>query len=234
MEILQFSDVAELAEKGAKLCGDLFMSSPSVNEAIVLTGGNTPISMYDSIVRMNPTVTDNIHIFFSDERMVPVYSGDSNFRAAGSMLRAIKFPEDRIYRVPTELGLMESAEAYNRKIQNFLDNGGIIRLAFMGLSEQGVTASILDRSVLSENNRFMIPLRVDDISREITVSPSVDRVTATPLFLNTVERLIFLVTGHSKKKILDRFLNNPESTLAGLAVSSCSTVEVWADSEVLG
>ncbi len=234
MEILQFSDGFELAEKGAKLCGDLFISSPSVNEGIVLTGGNTPISMYDSIVRMNPTVRDNVHIFFSDERVVPVYSGDSNYRAAGSMLRAINFPEDRIYRIPTELGLIESAEAYNRKIQNFLDNGGVIRLAFMGLSEQGITASILDRNILSVNDRFMMPLRVEDMSRDITVSPAVDRVTATPLFLKTVERIIFLVTGHSKKRILDRFINNPESTIAGMAVSSCSSVEVWADSEVLG
>lgn len=233
MELLQFRNVHELALKGAKLCETIFMSSPVVQEGIILSGGNTPISMYDSLVRLNPEVRDNISIFFGDERVVPPDSGDSNYRAAGSMLRAIGFPEPRIYRIRTELGPEEAAEKYEADIRKFTESGGIFKIAFLGLSAQGVTASLLDRRLLSAE-RIAVPVKANDVNSGIRVSPMVDRVTLTPAFFEKVERIIFLVTGYAKRRILEKLLSAPRETIAGEATAKHNAVEIWADSDALG
>ncbi|MEN8254678.1 MAG: 6-phosphogluconolactonase, partial [Verrucomicrobiota bacterium] len=54
-------------------------------------------------------------------------------------------------------------------------------------------------------------------------------ISVTPALFQRVERIILLVTGASKREIIDTLLNDPETIPAGMALSDHPNVELWTD-----
>ena len=54
-------------------------------------------------------------------------------------------------------------------------------------------------------------------------------ISVTPAVFRRVEKIILLVTGESKRGIINTLLNDPESIPAGIALSSHPNVELWTD-----
>lgn len=187
--------------------------------AVMLSGGTTPLPVYNYFEDNPPPVSDTLHIVFSDERMVPVDSENNNYANARGMIDALGIPEKRILRVDTSLKLEEAAEEYNNKLNVFLDTGGRITLGLLGLGTEGHTASLFS---------------FDDINREkkrlavaVTRNEEFDRVSVTPELLQKVDMIVFLVSGSRKSHIVKTFLTNPQEIPAGRAVQNVKHVEIW-------
>jgi len=165
------------------LLADALTAPGESPQAVVIPGGSTP-NRCSTRRRPRVIVSPRVHIFYSDERMVPPDSPQSNYRLSRPLLDAIGVPPGRVHRVQTHLGLAEAAEALGAEIEAFFRAGGVITLALLGLGADGHTASLFTESDLQRaEGRWASP----------TPRPEPpDRVTLTPQTFSRTQRIVFL------------------------------------------
>ncbi len=185
----------------------------------MLPGGNTPFTIY-RLIRDNPPKIDNrLHIMLSDERYVPPFSADSNFGRMGSMFSALKISATRVFHPDCELPLKECAEKYNLNLSNYLENGGIITLALLGVGIDGHTASLFDHNSLTRGKQACaIAVKRDD---------GPDRISVTKNLISRIKRIVFLCAGVEKAGIVEKMEQNPNGVIAARAVENVENVELW-------
>src|SRR5690606_4295365 len=134
------------------------------------------------------------------------------------MLTALGVPADRILRVKTELGHVESSKRFNKELESFFTKG-TFPLGFLGMGEDGHTASLFSlEDVRRGHGNWSIP---------ITKETPPHRISVTRELLHRVERIIILLTGKAKLEMLDRLQKKPETIPAGLALLNHPDVSVW-------
>ncbi len=217
----KFNSENSMMQSALELFADYLAEKKERPKLFLLSGGKTPIPLYELIVNNKSKIQINNNCFFglTDERMVPYDSPESNFKLISKMLNALNVKNDHIFSVNTSLPLMQAAEDYNSKLASFIDNKGIVQLAFLGLGTDGHTASLFSFEDLNKTKpEFAIPVKR-------SIPP--DRVSITPLLLSLTKLIIFLVTGRAKKNIVDTFLRAPDKVIAGRAVFDCEKVFLW-------
>lgn len=187
--------------------------------AVMLSGGNTPLAAYDVLAQSGVVASPMAGVLFSDERMVPPDSPDSNYGNAAAMIAALTIQDQRLLRVNTQPSVEAAANAYNEDIAAFWGRGGHITLGLLGIGVDGHTASLFTLADVDRGeDRWAIP-----VIRES--GPS--RVSVTAALIRRVERLVFLVAGAEKQDIVEIFLRNPERIPAGRIAQALPRVEVW-------
>lgn len=188
--------------------------------AVMLSGGATPKLLFQWLASHPRNSPHGVRVLYTDDRLVPVTSLDSNHGNAMAMLRALHIAERQVMRIHAELGPEGAAARYQQELQEFLASGGHIPLGFLGLGSDGHTCSLFDAAAARRDDclAFAVPLH-----------QGFPRVTVTRALLARVERLVFLVTGKAKADILQRLQQQPESLPAGIAVAGHPRVEVWTD-----
>ncbi|HUT26084.1 MAG TPA: 6-phosphogluconolactonase [Sumerlaeia bacterium] len=220
VELRQFDNVENMTRATVGLLAEAFRREGHAPYGVMLSGGRTPLNAYGTLTR-NPVVpSTSLHILFSDERVAPPDSPQSNYGNARAMIRALGVPEDRVLRVRGEIPVDEAAERYDRDLAGFIDKGGSLPLGLLGLGADGHTASLFSLDdVERARRRFAVP-----VSRE----PKPDRVSVTPDLLARFERIVFLVSGPEKAGVIETLLREPAALPAGRAVARASRVEIWA------
>lgn len=219
MNARRFKHAEEMTAEAARVLGAELAVADARPRAVMLSGGKTPLPVYDILTR-NPVRTGPaVHVLFSDERMVRFDSLESNYAAATPMITALGLPRERVLYVHTGLPLQEAADRYDRDLAAFFEGGGTIPLGLLGLGADGHTASLFSAQD-AERGRGRLAVAVD---RE----KGADRVSVTPDLLARVERCVFLVAGPDKTEAVEALLNAPGSTVAGVAVTRARSVEVW-------
>ena len=190
--------------------------------AVMLSGGSTPLAVFQKLVDNPVAAANNLWLFMSDERYVPGDAPDNNFFQASAMMKAIGLPSNQGLRVRTELpSAEEAADDFEDQLQQFLDRGGRIPLGLLGLGSDGHTASLFNETQLSQTRgRLAMALDRPDGRQGISATPE--------LFLH-IDIIIFLVAGSSKRDRVKALLSDPGSTIAGQAVRGCGRVELWTD-----
>ena len=87
---------------------------------LVLSGGSSPRGLFELLAR-EPDRLDwqNTSVFFADERCVPPDDKASNYRMAKDLLLSrVPISDDRIHRMPAELGPEEGARRYSGDLAN--------------------------------------------------------------------------------------------------------------------
>ena len=204
------------AQAAASLLATLVADAQAarVRAHVSLAGGNTPRRAYELLGLMirDP---ENVDWWFGDERCVPADDPDSNFRlVAESLLRAAPIPAERVHRVDGELPPQAGADAYaadlRRDVPAGADGAPVLDVAFLGLGEDGHTASLFpgDRA-LDVRDSLAVPV--------VAVKPPPNRITLTlPVFL-AARAVVILATGAGKKDAVARVLAGPDpSTPASL------------------
>jgi len=78
-----------------------------------LSGGNTPKHFFELLgtqPQSHNLPWDKIHLFWVDERYVPVTSPQSNYKlAADTFLNKVSIPQQNIHRIPTEMADVHAA-----------------------------------------------------------------------------------------------------------------------------
>lgn len=187
--------------------------------AIMIPGGRTPVPVFNAIVRKPFAIAPRAYIMYTDDRHVPEDSPESNYGASKPMLQALKCPPERVIRVHTDLPLEAAAERYHAELESFLDTGGRLVTAFLGLGPDGHTCSLFTQDDLDKSaGRYAAAI-------ERPLVPH--RVSVTPELLEKAERIILLAAGAEKKDAVEQLLRNQVSITAGKAVMACANVELW-------
>jgi len=224
-------DPAALAEAAAQLVVDA--AGEAVRERgrfmLCLAGGETPRATYARLAQ--PELSgrvrwDRTWIFFGDERAVPPDHAESNYRMAHeSLLSCVPIPPGQVLRMRAEQPDAEgAAAAYAAQIAGAFGTrrGELPRfdVVLLGLGVDGHTASLFPGSpVLREVFRTVAAVHV-------AAARIPQRVTLTFPVLNAAARVVFLVAGPEKAKIVKTVLVE-QSTLPAAMVRPTDGELVW-------
>lgn len=218
-KLTSFPDVVTLQRKMAG-CLEQELTRPGSDPfAVMLSGGKTPLAIYSMLAEKGLKASPAAHVFFSDERDVPVLSDENNYHHTVALLKALAIPDSRVMRVRTGQPPAEAAVQYHHELRRFLGAGGRMTLGILGIGQDGHTASLFSTSdVECGHGRYAVAISHD---------PKPDRISVTPGLLARVEKLVILATGPEKRDIVTKLLNQPDDVVAGLALRNIALVEVW-------
>jgi 6-phosphogluconolactonase len=175
---------------------------------IALAGGTTPKRAYEMLASMR-TDWSGVHLWFGDERLVPLASDDANARmVAAAFAGPAGVGPERIHGVPTNLGGPGACHAYAAALRAELPEGPgglpVLDLALLGLGEDGHTASLFPNSDLLHVTGKPCGL-VDDAPK-----PPPNRLTLTMAMLNAAHARIVLATGTGKAEAVSAAFAQPD------------------------
>jgi 6-phosphogluconolactonase len=160
------------------------------------------------------------HVFYVDERVVPLDHVDSNHKLAQDALYSkVPIPRENIHTIDESLldDLEELSDAYEKElIREFAQKDSarfpVFDLILLGIGPDGHTASLFpDHELLLEHDRWVAPI-------EDSPKPPPRRVTFTYPVINHATRVAFVATGEGKVKILPKILDAPELGLPAARV----------------
>jgi len=147
------------------------------------------------------------HVFWADERYVPLSSPESNYGVADRLLfRYTSIPRDQIHALNHTLGASEAAEAYDsilRKVfRPAVSQLPRLDLILLGIGEDGHIASLFPHHpLLKETQRWVAP--IFDAPK-----PPPVRVTLTLPVINNARHVVFVAAGARKSSILSEVLGS--------------------------
>ncbi|AKJ64353.1 6-phosphogluconolactonase [Kiritimatiella glycovorans] len=188
---------------------------------IMLSGGRTPQKVFSRLAGTSSTLHPKVMLFLSDERMVPFSSDQSNFGHVRPMLKAWAAGGEQLLPVHTELPLEDAAERFDRDLGQALLRGLRIGFGLLGLGTDGHTASLFTREDAARGG--------DELACAVRREDEPDRVSVTPALLRCVQRIRILAGGESKRSMIGRLMEDPDSIPAGRALHDHPDVEIWTE-----
>jgi len=171
---------------------------------IALSGGETPRKAYQTLAAepyRGRFPWGSVHFWQTDERFVPASDPRSNRRMIGeALLSRAPVPRGNFHGIDTSLpGPGEAARAYASELRGAFPGapGGVPRfdVAVLGIGADGHTASLFPGSpALAEELALALPVEGGD--------PPLPRVTVTLPVLNAVLRVVFVLQGEGKAKVM--------------------------------
>lgn len=205
-ELKIFPDKDALARGAADFVETCVAANPG-RVALCLTGGSTPECMY-KILATRALPWERIHIFWSDERFVPIGDPLSNARMTQrALIDQVPIPAAHVHPIPTGTsGPEESAALYEAALKRFYGSDTLdparplFDLVLNGMGDDGHTASLFPGApTLNERSKWAL-------AAEPGMEPRVPRVTLTFPVLESCRESVFLVAGSGKKDMLQRVL----------------------------
>ena len=161
--------------------------------AICLSGGSTPKATFELLAG---EYSDRVgwsrwHVFFGDERRVPLDDERSNYHNARvALLDRVPIPAGQIHP-------LTDADQYEGLLRAFFGEAPRFDVQLLGMGEDGHTASLFPGSIsLREQERWVIA--------PPDVVAGMARLTLTLPALNAARRTMFLVAGPAKADALSR------------------------------
>ncbi len=233
-DIQIFKDLSALSQAAAQI----FIESAAQAIAershflAALSGGSTPTPLYRLLVDA-PIDWPRVHIFWGDERCVPVDDPGNNYAQAREVLLAhVPIPADNVHRVQSELEPASAARAYAATLSGFCEpprEWPRFDLVLLGMGDDGHTASLFPGSPVDEAEPVIA------VTAHYQDRPA-NRVSLTPRVINDARRIVFLVSGQSKSETLANVLMadyHPE-TLPAQRIRPIDGKLIWLVDEAAG
>ena len=172
---------------------------------VVFTGGGAGIKLLSRLVRAKNLDWTRIHVFFGDERNVPVYDPDSNEgQARYALLNHVSIPESNIhgYR-PGNLSLDDAAANYSNAILQHAPRGFDLHL--LGMGPDGHINSLFPSSAQLEESEKLV-VGVSDSPK-----PPAERLTLTLPAISRAEQAWLLVSGSEKAEAISHLVDGEPS-----------------------
>lgn len=172
------------------------------------------------IVKLTNLYIPYRHVYYVDERVVPLDHTDSNHRSCDEHLYSkVPILPDHIHPIDVNLldDLEELSDAYEKElIREFAQKDAarfpVFDLILLGMGPDGHTASLFPgHELLSEEDRWVA--YVDDSPK-----PPPKRITFTYPVINHAARVAFVAVGKEKVDMLKSVLDNPEDGLPSARV----------------
>lgn len=180
--------------------------------SVALTGGSSPVQLYKMLAASpykEQVPWDKTHVFWGDERWVPLTDEQSNAKMAfDTLLSKVPVPTEQIYPM-WEAGIEPEAYAakYEQQLKQFLgDEQPQFDLILLGMGDDGHTASLFPGTeVLQEQSRWVQAYYLEP--------QSMYRITLTALLINQAKTICFMTFGEKKAPALYEVLEgerNPQ------------------------
>ncbi len=213
-----FKNLQELSIGAAELFVDSATQSIAARGRFLtaLSGGSTPNRLYELLA--SAPYRDQIewakaHVFWGDERCVPMDDpGNNYYQARQVLLDHVNIPADNVHRVQSDPSTrsgqrLEPASAaleYARTLKNFSApplEWPRFDLVILGMGDDGHTASLFPGSPVDMTEPVIA------VTAQYQNRPA-ERVTLTPMVFNSARRVIFLVSGLGKAVTLTQVLSD--------------------------
>ncbi len=224
-EIRVSADVKALGTYAAELFASLSGEAISTRKTFrtALSGGSTPLPLY-SFLAIEPYRSridwENVEIFFSDERCVPPEHHESNFKAVNESL--LSHIPSKVHRIRGEMPPWEAALRYEEDIRRAFGFGEglpVLDLVLLGLGADGHTASLFPGTeVLGETEKLAAAVFVSQHESW--------RVTLTFPVINAARKVVFLVSGKSKARVVKDVIESRKDYPASRVAPSGGSV-LW-------
>ena len=201
-DIQIFKDLPALSQAAAQLFIDCANQAIAARGQflVALSGGGTPTATYRLLVDA-PIDWTRVHVFWGDERCVPVSDpGNSYAQARDVLLAHVPIPAGNIPRVESELEPAAAAQAYAATLRGFGSPWPRFDLILLGMGDDGHTASLFPGSPVDEAEPVIA------VTAHYQDRPA-NRVSLTPRVINDARQVAFLVSGPSKSETLASVLN---------------------------
>ena len=148
MDVRRVRDAQEGGELAATILLESALQAVGARGAFALAipGGSSPKGVFGVLVspKMRGAFPwDRTHLFWVDERAVPVEHADSNFGAfAKEVLFDLPIPHERVHRMHGELGPTAGAKEYAKLLNSVLGDVPVFDAALLGIGEDGHVASL--------------------------------------------------------------------------------------------
>ncbi|KAI0252584.1 6-phosphogluconolactonase [Lactifluus subvellereus] len=186
---------------------------------VAISGGSLPKTL-TALIGKSGVKWDKWHVFYADERVVPLDHEDSNHKLArDTLFSKVPVPSENLHPIDYALqdDLEELADAYEKElIREFAQRDAarfpVFDLVLLGVGPDGHTASLFPaHALLSEGDRWVAYV-------EDSPKPPPRRVTLTLPVINHAARVAFVATGEGKARILHDILDTPELGLPAARV----------------
>jgi 6-phosphogluconolactonase len=185
----------------AKSASELFVDTMHAaiqergNFIVVLSGGSTPLKMYEHLTQQKNLPWNKVLFFFGDERFVPHDHPDSNYKAAQErLLGPLGIPQQNIFAWPFGATLQEAAKHYAKTITETLGVSPLFDLTFLGLGDDAHTASLFPNTGAVFHEGLTTTCK--------PTTAKYERLTLTVETLSKSRTVVFLVSGEGKSKAL--------------------------------
>jgi 6-phosphogluconolactonase len=201
-----FDNLELLSQSAAQIFADLADQAIQSRGrfSVALSGGKTPRRLYE-LLAGSPTREkipwQAVHVFWGDERCVPLDDPRSDFRMAReALLEKVPLPAENIHAIQVNLPPAQAAAQYETELRKFFGKQPpVFDLILLGMGENAHTASLFPHTpVLNETKRW--------VSEVYVTEQAMYRVTFTAPLINQAEQVIFLVSGADKAPALQNVL----------------------------
>jgi 6-phosphogluconolactonase len=217
MEYREFKSRQDLEDAGLVLLEHAFSRADPSPRAIMLTGGSTPFGIYHALGAKGIKADPGVHVYLSDERYVPLETGDSNYGRMRSMLDAL----DVRHRITVDSSVPPAiaAERYAQDLSRMLESQVPLPLGILGLGGDGHVAALFNHEQIDRaKGRLAVAVHRPDGMTGISLGPDM---------LCRVSRLVFWVCGEGKAEAVDALLHRPQDIPAGIALAEARDVALW-------
>ncbi|HTY89375.1 MAG TPA: 6-phosphogluconolactonase [Candidatus Acidoferrum sp.] len=210
MRIQVLADVDAVAVEAARFIAAEARMAVTVRGRFVLavSGGQTPWQMLRALAA-EEVPWKNVHVVQVDERVAPAGHADRNLtHLCESLLEQAPLRPEQIYALPVEEKDLDAAAAsYARTLQELAGIPPVLDLAHLGLGPDGHTASLVPGDAVCD---------ITDADVAVTgVYRERRRMTLTYPMLNRSRRILWLVTGADKARVLKQLHAGDVSIPAG-------------------
>ena len=189
---------------------------------IVLAGGTTPKEIYQRL-RSADTDWSKWHVFYGDERCLPVDHADRNsLMAEESWLQHVAIPAGQIHAMPAELGPDAAAQQYSQTLAAV----GTFDCVLLGMGEDAHTASLFPGQTWESAHR------APAIAVRNSPKPPSDRVSLSASRLSGARQVMFFVTGTGKRDAMGAWRSGVAVPVA--AIRPAAGVDVYIDADANG
>jgi len=171
---------------------------PQIN--IALSGGITPIPVYRALKESEVDLSQ-INFYQVDERYVPNFYSDSNFKMIKETLE-LKASDNNFYFFNTDLELNDCVKDYEEKLKNLKDFS--FDLVVLGIGNDGHFASIFPESAAIFTDSFVK-------ITETKIFNVRNRLTITAKLILRTKKILILLKGEEKSAVLEEIKNPTKS-----------------------
>jgi len=188
-----YKDFSHASKEAAKFLAEAIRNSVSERGVchVVLPGGKSPEQCLQYLSEMD-LPWDKVQWYPGDERVLSAGDSDRNDVMLKNNLWS-KIPAGIFHTIPTELGIEKSVDLFTNEVKK-LD---VIDVVFLGMGEDGHTASLFPGNDALNDSRDIVPVYHSP-------KPPQERVSFSIKKLSEARIRMVLTAGESKASVLTR------------------------------
>jgi 6-phosphogluconolactonase len=180
--------------------------------SFVLSGGNTPKKL-NLLLASSPYKEridwEKIHVFWGDERAVPLEDERNNARMAfDTLLVKVEIPRNQIHVMDTSLPPEAAAAKYQELLFEFFGTDELpaqsFDLVLLGMGDDGHTLSLFPGTPVIHEEKLWVTsffLKAQDMYR----------ITLTKNIVNHANHIVFMISGNEKASALHAVLEGEKN-----------------------